>query len=296
MQFSKALIPMAGAAHRDLGLQHLTTGAGHTKHAVAIHVEDLLAAGIRQVGLVIHPDAAPLFRDLKVRFGRAVVFIEQPEPLGFGHAVLCAESWVDGEPFVVQVCDHVFISYTGEPCVRQLIDIAVRESCVISAVQAHGERQLPYFGIVGGQRVRGEERLYQVETVIEKPSPTIAEERCMIPGLRQGTYLGFFGIHALTPLIFERLRRCQSAQRGGEPLGLTEALATFGGSEKYLALEVRGQRIDLESPFGMLRAQIALALHGPRREEVLALTLEEVVQAQSMHLRGAQTFNGKASH
>jgi UTP--glucose-1-phosphate uridylyltransferase len=294
MHFQKALIPMAGAAHRDLGLQHLATGASHTKHAVAIHIEDLLAAGIRQVGLVIHPEAAPLLRDLASRFGSALRFIEQPEPLGFGHAVLCAESWVNGEPFVVQVCDHVFISYARDSCVKQLIDLAVQEDCIVSAVQAHNERQLPYFGIIGGQRVRGEERLYQVDTVIEKPSPTVAEERCMIPGLRQGTYLGFFGMHALTPLVFERLRRCQKELLRGEPLGLTEALATFGKCEKYLALEVRGQRIDLEGPLGMLRAQIALALHGPRRDEVMALLLEEVVQTQATQLRGVQTSDYRA--
>lgn len=286
MLFNKALIPMAGAAHRDLGLQHLTTGAGQTKHAVVIQVEELLAAGVRQVALVVHPEAAHLFQDLAARFGSAIEFIEQPEPRGFGHAVLCAEEWVNGEPFVVQVCDHVFISYASESCVRQLLDMAVRESCSVSAVQAHGEALLPYFGIVGGQRVRGEERLYQVETVIEKPSPTVAEERCMIPGLRQGTYLGFFGMHALTPAVFERLRRCQRELSPAEPLGLTEALATFGLGEKYLAFEVRGQRIDLESPFGMLRAQIALALHGPRREEVLALMLEEAVHPRPGSARG----------
>lgn len=293
MHFSKALIPMAGAAHRDLGLQHLTTGEGQTKHAVAIHVEGLLAAGIRQVALVIRPDAALLFKELAAAFGDAIVFIEQPQPLGFGHAVLCAESWANGEPLLVQVCDHVLISHTHESCAKQLIDVAVRERCTISAVQAHGERQLPYFGIVGGQRVRGGTRLYQVETVIEKPSPTVAEEHCRIPGLRQGTYLGFFGMHALTPLVFECLRRCQNQLSEGQPLGLTEALATLGSCEKYLALEVQGQRIDLESPFGMLRAQIALALHGPRRDEVLALMLEEVAHAQAVRPPHGHDSGGK---
>lgn len=293
MKFNKAVIPMAGAAHGSLGLQNLTTGAGLTKHAVAIHVEDLLAAGIRQVGLVIRPGSAPLFRDLVERSGGAIVFIEQPEPLGFGHAVLCAESWVNGEPFLVQVCDHVFITHTHESCAKQLIDVAVCESCTTSAVQAHGERHLPYFGIVGGERVRGEPRLYRVETVLEKPSPTVAEERCRIPGLRQGTYLGFFGMHALLPVVFERLRLCQEYLTRDQPLGLSEALATMGRCEKYLALEVQGQRIDLESPFGMLRAQIALALHGSRRDEVMALLLEEVAHAQAIPTRPGHLSEGK---
>lgn len=285
MHFRRAVIPMARAAHRALGLQRLATCASNPKQAVAIQIEDLLSSGIGQVALIVQPRAAALFRDLEQSFGRAIEFIEQPEPLGFGHALLCAEDWVGGEPFVVHVCDHVFISHTQQSCVKQLIELAVREDCCVSAVQAHGERHLPYFGIVGGKRVRGQERLYQVETVIEKPSPTVAEAHCMIPGLRQGTYLGFFGMHALTPTIFERLRAGQRELRSGQALGLTEALATLSKSEKYLALEIQGQRVDLEGPLGMLRAQIALALHGPRREEVMALMLEEVVQTQSLQLR-----------
>jgi UTP--glucose-1-phosphate uridylyltransferase len=280
MQFRKALIPMARPAHRDLGLQQLTTDARHTQHAIAIHIEDLLAAGIRQVGLVVHPESKPSFERLIARFASAVAFIEQAEPLGFGHAVACAESWVGDEPFLVQVCDHVFISQGREACAKQLIEVAEAEQCVVSSVQAHGERHLPYFGIVGGQRLRGSERLYRVETVLEKPSPTVAEERCTVPGLRQGTYLGFFGMHALTPVIFEHLRQKQRELASGEQLGLTEALATLAERQKYLAFEVSGQRIDLESPFGMLRAQIALALNGPRREDVMALMLEEVAHVQ----------------
>jgi UTP--glucose-1-phosphate uridylyltransferase len=286
MHFRKAVIPMARAAHRALGLQRLSTCASNPKQAVAIQIEDLLSSGIRQVALVVQPQSASLFRDLEQTFGRAIEFIEQPEPLGFGHALLCAEDWVDGEPFVVHVCDHVFISHAHQSCIEQLIALATREDCSVSAVQAHGERLLPYFGIVGGKRVRGEERLYQVETVIEKPSPTVAEAHCMIPGLRQGMYLGFFGMHALSPGVFEHLHAGQRALGSGQALGLTEALATLSKSEKYLALEIRGQRVDLEGPLGMLRAQIALALHGPRREEVMALMLEEVVQTQSL-LRSA---------
>lgn len=100
----------------------------------------------------------------------------------------------------------------------------------------------------------------------------------MIPGFRQGTYLALFGTHALTPLVFELLREQLSSLAAGAKLGLTEALAALAAREKYLALEVEGQRVDLESPFGSLRAQLALALYGSRREEVLRLILEEVAR------------------
>jgi UTP--glucose-1-phosphate uridylyltransferase len=148
-------------------------------------------------------------------------------------------------------------------------------------VQATHESQLPYFGVIGGHRLKGENQVYEVEAVFEKPTPTVAEEFCMVAGMRQGHYLAFFGTHALSPSIFRYLRSCEAKLEPSAVFGLTEALALLLTSERYLALEVRGHRIDLESPFGLLRAQVALALHGSRCEEVLRLMLEEVAQAQT---------------
>jgi UTP--glucose-1-phosphate uridylyltransferase len=87
-----------------------------------------------------------------------------------------------------------------------------------------------------------------------------------------------FGAHALTNSVFSILRAQKSALPAGGRLGLTEALAVLSGRERYLALEVDGHRVDLESPFGLLRAQLALALHGTRRDEVLRVILEEVAR------------------
>jgi UTP--glucose-1-phosphate uridylyltransferase len=178
----------------------------------------------------------------------------------------------------VQVCDHVFVTEAEASCTRQLVELASREGCAVSGVQANSESQLPYFGAVGGSRVKGSARLYSVATILEKPTPTVAEERCIIPGLRQGMYLQLFGTHALTPGLFAILRAQKGALAPDAKLGLTEALAVLAGREKYLALEVEGQRVDLESPFGLLRAELALALNGPRRDEVLRLILEAVAR------------------
>jgi UTP--glucose-1-phosphate uridylyltransferase len=279
--FRKAIIPVAGTLHRALPLQHITTGDGRTRHAIALQIEDLLGAGVEHVGLVTGPGQALFFQELVSQYGQSIVLLEQREQRGFGHAVLCAESWIAGEPFLVQVCDHMFITYAEASCPRQLIDVARREGCSVSGVQVTSESQLQYFGVIGGRRLPGDQRLCQIETVIEKPTPTVAEEKSVVPGLRQGTYLAFFGVHALLPSIFDHLRSCQARLAQGESLGLTEALASLLSRERYLALEVRGHRIDLEGPFGFLRAQLALALQGRRREEVLRLVLEEVAQSQA---------------
>jgi UTP--glucose-1-phosphate uridylyltransferase len=280
VKLTKAIIPMAGPLHRDLPLQHVTTGEGQTKRVAALHIEELLAAGIREVALVTAPGTTPLFSELVREFGSAIVLHEQAEPRGFGDAVLRVERWVGDEPFVLQVCDHVFVTYSQDSCTAQLLAVAERESCSVSAVQATAESQLPYFGVVGGQRVHLTEDLYVVETVIEKPTPTVAEVECAIPGLRLGTYLGLFGTHALMPDVFRLLRERANALGPGQTLGLTESLAALAGRQKYLALAVQGHRVDLEGPFGLLRAQLALALHGSRRETVLGLMLEEVAHAE----------------
>jgi UTP--glucose-1-phosphate uridylyltransferase len=277
VKIKKAIIPMGGPLHGDLPLQHVTIADGGTKRVAALQIEELLAAGMSQVALVTRGDES-FFSELRAQFGDAVVLVPQPEPLGFGHAVLCAETWVAGEPFIVQVCDHVFITHSDVSCTKQLVEVAEREQCAVSAVQVNAESQLPYFGVIGGSRLRGNNRLYSIETVIEKPAPTVAEERCMIPGLRQGTYLALFGTHALTPSVFALLGEQRASLPQGARLGLTDALAALAAREKYLALEVEGQRVDLESPFGLLRAELALSLYGPRREEVLRLILEEVAR------------------
>lgn len=269
---------MGGPLHGDLPLQHVTVKDGSTRRVAGLQISELLAAGVDEVAIVTRPGRERFFDELRHEFGAHLVFIEQADPRGFGDAVLCAEAWVNGEPFIVQVCDHVFITHTEASCTDQLIELASRENAVVSGVQVTSEGQLPYFGVVGGTRVRGSDRVYAVETVIEKPTPTVAEERCMISGLRQGTYLGTFGTHALTPLVFDLLRERARTLPDGQRLGLTESLAALASREKYLAFEVDGQRVDLEGPFGLLRAQLALALHGPRREEVLRLILEEVAR------------------
>jgi UTP--glucose-1-phosphate uridylyltransferase len=267
---------MAGQLHRDLPLQYITTADGRSKHAIALHIEELLASGIERIALVVQPNSPTLLSELIAQFPSAIELIIQEKPLGFGHAVLCAEKFVNGDPFLLQVCDHVFITFGEKSCTTQLIEVASRENCPVSGVQATSEHQLSSFGVIGGRRLKGEEHVFAIDRVLEKPTPTVAEACCMIPGLRLGTYFGFFGAHALTSDVFDRLREIQSGLGKEEKLGLSEALDKLAARQRYLALQVHGHRVDLEGPFGILRAQMAVALHGARRHEVLEVILEEM--------------------
>jgi UTP--glucose-1-phosphate uridylyltransferase len=188
---------------------------------------------------------------------------------------LCGRDFVGPEPFLLQVSDHLYVSGAEKSCTRQLLDIAETEGCAVSAVQATHERHLPFYGTVAGSLLAGRQGLYHIENVIEKPTPTVAEQQCVVPGLRSGHYLCFFGMHVLTPTVFALLGE-ETTINPTAKLGLSPALARLHSREKYLAAELAGRRADLEAQFGVLRAQVALALNGSAREEILALLVEEL--------------------
>jgi UTP--glucose-1-phosphate uridylyltransferase len=160
------------------------------------------------------------------------------------------------------------------------------EACTISAVQATRESLLPYFGAVGGRRIPGRPGIYQIETVIEKPTPTEAEQRLIIPGLRAGHYLCYFGMHVLTPGVMEILaqqiarvqRNTDQLQPGG--ITLAETLGELARREQYLALEQHATRYDVGVKYGLLTAQLALAFNGREREEVLSKLVELLAQRE----------------
>jgi UTP--glucose-1-phosphate uridylyltransferase len=219
-------------------------------------------------------------------YGRRLHFIPQEKPLGYGHAVYCARDFVAGAPFLHLVGDHLYISGRERTCARQLVDVAQVQACAISAVQATRENLLPYYGTVGGRRVAGRTDLYVIESVVEKPTPTEAELRLIVPGLRAGHYLCFFGMHVLTPAVIDILSQ-QVAEAGDRGrVTLSDALAVLATREKYLALEEHAWRYDVGVKYGLLIAQLALALAGSDREMVLTRLLELLVQRELGALGG----------
>jgi len=144
----------------------------------------------------------------------------------------------------------------------------------VSAVQATHEGKLPYYGVVGGRRLPGQTGLYQVDRVMEKPTPTVAEQKLIVPGLRAGHYLCFFGMHVLTPAVMELLRQLLQENQGVAGMPLSDALAKTAERERYLACELQGRRYDIGVPYGLFLAQLALALSGKDRDEVLAKVVE----------------------
>ncbi|HEX2325266.1 MAG TPA: sugar phosphate nucleotidyltransferase [Chloroflexota bacterium] len=296
MQVRKAVITAAGRRQQALPVQTLVDRDGVEKSVLAILVEEVLDAGVEEVAVVVAPgDEAPYARAAGEHASR-LQFVVQEQPLGYGHAVACARQFIAGAPFLHLVGDHLYVSAGPTGCARRLVAVAEAESCAVSAVQATREHLLPHYGAVGGRRVPGRRDLYTVETVIEKPTPTEAELRLVVPGLRAGHYLCFFGMHVLTPAVLEilasQVARAREQEgitpdtqeghevREGPGVTLSGALAALATRQKYLALEERARRFDVGVKYGLLSAQLALALAGDDREEVLGRLMEVLAQRE----------------
>jgi UTP--glucose-1-phosphate uridylyltransferase len=272
VQIKKAVITAAGKNQRTLPLQSLVDRDGQQKTALAIIVQEVLKAGIEEVCVVIGPGDQDAYRAAAGLQAGRLRFVEQAAPLGYGHAVLCAAGFTAADPFLLLVGDHLYVSRAEKNCAQQLVQAASAEACSVSAVQATHESKLPYYGAAGGRLVPGRQRLYQIDTVLEKPTPTEAEQRLIVPGLRAGRYLCFFGMHVLTPVVMERLAEMAAAGQNGA--ALSSVLNTLADRERYLALELQGRRYDIGLKYGLLTAQLALALDGRDRDEVLSNLVE----------------------
>ncbi len=274
MNVKKAVITAAGRSQRNLPLQTLVDRDGQEKAALQILVEEVFSAEIEDICIVVCPGDGPTYAQAVGDYAGKLRFVEQAKPLGYGHALAQAKNFTEREPFLHLVSDHLYLSTSAQSCARQLVEVAQTESCSISAVQASRESMLPYYGIVGGRRVPASKQLYEVEHVLEKPTPTEAEQRLIVPGLRAGHYLCLFGMHVLMPSVMNLLEEAvgQAGEDGG--VQLSPCLDRLADQERYLAFEAQGLRYNMGMKYGMHFSQMALALAGKDREEILAQWVE----------------------
>ncbi len=274
MNLTKAVITAAGRNQRGLPLQTLVDRDGVEKKALEIILEEAVGAGADEVCVVVAPGDEPAYRAAAGGHGSRLHFVVQPEPLGYGHAVLLAREFAAGQPFLHLVSDHLYIARGDTRSAKQVADLARAEGCAVSAVQPTRESVLRFYGAVGGRRVAQRADLYEIQHVIEKPTPSEAEQTLSVTGLRAGFYLCFFGVHVFTPAVLDILAETAA---GAAP-DLSAALAELARRERYLALEVAGQRYNIGLKYGLLTAQLALSLDGIDREKILAQIVDLLAQ------------------
>jgi len=289
LRIRKAVITAAGQTQRALPLQTLIDRDGQEKPVLCILIEQALAANADEICVVVWPGDESRYAQAAGKHAGGVRFIPQAQPLGYGHAIYCAREFTSGDPFLHMVGDHLYVTdAASKPSARRIVELAEAEECSVSGVQPTRESLLPRFGTVAGRRVSGRSGLYRIDTVLEKPTPTEAEQRLMVPGIRAGFYLCFFGVHVLTPAVMDILGRLLSARLNGPatPVTLSGALAELSRQEQYLALEDDGRRYDLGARYGLLVAQLAIALTGQDRAQVLSQMLELLADRELMAVSG----------
>lgn len=284
MKLTKAVITAASPVHRTLPIQTLVDRDGRARSVLEILIREIHSTGIEDVCLIIHPGDADAYRQAIAGTPVRLSIVEQHERLGYGHALSLAAEFTAGESFFHAVSDHLFISRHAEKsCAQQLVEIAASEDCAISAVQSTRETEIQHYGTIAGnlKRTAGGESIYLIKDVIEKPTPTEAEQKLIVPGLRAGRYLTFFGMHVLTPAVMEMLcERVASATSSGNNVQLSPVLSELSRREKYAAFQMQGDRHDISQKYGIFHAQLALALAGSESEDVLRDLLDIVARSR----------------
>ena len=173
--------------------------------------------------------------------GVACIYIRQGEPLGLGHAVLCARAAVGDEPFFVHLADDLI---RGEPgCLKQMADQYARHGGSVIAVQEVPREKVSSYGIVAIDGANDD----RITRIVEKPKPTDAPSNMAVVG----RYL-------LSPLIFDKL---EATGRGaGGEIQLTDAIAELLDESPVHAHSFSGERFDCGSKLGYLKATVAYAL------------------------------------
>ncbi len=266
----KAIITAAGKTQRHLPVQTMTDRDGFPTTTLRLQVNDFLSAGLDEIGMVINPGDERLYREVAGDLADHLTFIEQADARGYGHAVYCARDFAGDEPFVLTVSDHLYISNDLEKsCAGQVIEASKRLDGPVSAIHATHEREIQRFGTVGIARTGGVGNAYRIDQIVEKPSPTTAEQHLVVPGLRSGYYYCFFGIHVLPPDIFPLLEAELAGTPEARAVNLSNAHHALAQRQTCYAVTLDGERYDLEARHGLLLAQLALALKSRHREDLL---------------------------
>ncbi|WP_119154915.1 UTP--glucose-1-phosphate uridylyltransferase GalU [Caldimonas tepidiphila] len=241
----KPLIQYAIEEAYDAGIREMIFITGRTKRPIEDHFDmayeletELQAAGkleLLKVVQSIKPE------DMEC------VFIRQPKMLGLGHAVLCAQQLINGDPFAVLLADDLMVG--EKPIMKQMVEQFAEWRASIIAVQEVPPEHTKRYGIVGGTHVR--DRLVDVAKIVEKPAPEEAPSN-----------LGVAGRYILTPGVLDEIRM-QPKGVGGE-IQLTDGIAGMLRREKVFAYCYEGKRYDCGSKEGFLQASVELALAHPQ--------------------------------
>ena len=273
-QVRKVVFPAAGLGTRFLPATKVIPKemlALVDKPIIQYGVEEALASGIEHVIIVTgrgksamedHFDLSPELDATLERRGKRellelsrsvasmarISYVRQKQPLGLGHAVLCAKDLVGDEPFAVILPDDVIDA--NPPCLKQMIDVfGERNGSVLATMTIEGPA-ISAYGVLAGSPDPANARIYNCTGMVEKPKLEDAPSQQAI-----------IGRYVLTPRIFALLEQTHPGA-GGE-IQLTDGIKALLKEEKVFGYTFQGKRYDAGDKLGMLQATVEFALKRP---------------------------------
>jgi UTP--glucose-1-phosphate uridylyltransferase len=177
----------------------------------------------------------------------SVCYVRQKEPLGLGHAILCARALVGQEPFGVFLGDDI-IGGAPTPCMKQLLDVFDKHDGPVIAVERVPRERIDQYGVIAGRNIGG--NVWEITDLVEKPKAEHAPSD-----------LAIIGRYVLTPDVFAVLANTAADRRG--EIQLTDALRTLRRQRPMYAVEFEGKRYDTGDKLGFLKATVEFALARP---------------------------------
>jgi UTP--glucose-1-phosphate uridylyltransferase len=286
MKIRKAIIPAAG-----LGTRFLPATKAQPKEmlpivdkpAIQYIVEEAISSGIEDIMIVTgrnkraiedHFDKSVELEMMLEEKGNAellqvvqtvsnlvdVHYIRQKQPLGLGHAVLCARKFIGNEPFAVLLGDDIIQS--EPPCLKQMIDVYNATKTSVIAVQEVPWEDVNKYGIISPDGHRGSYNY--IADLVEKPAQAEAPSNMAV-----------IGRYIITPEIFGILENLTPG-RGGE-IQLTDALRVLNGQRQMVTYPLQGKRYDTGDKLGYIEATIEFALQRPDLGQELKAYLQKLV-------------------
>jgi len=294
MKIRKAIVPIAGLGTRLFPASHackkelfpIVGPDGIARALVHYQIMDLVDAGIEQICIIVRPGEEQLVINYFQGPGEAYVKrLEKYPPLaqeaermraaldrisfaaqecqeGYGHAVYQSKAFANGDPILLCLGDHLFRG-SNPSCHSQLM--RAYEVCggkSVSAVNRIHADDLKGYGAIAGKRLPTNPDLIDVSLIIEKPSLEVARKELLVDGLEADEFLGWFGMHALAPSIYDILEEmiAKDIRQKGE-FQLTYSQELQRQREGYCALEMKdGKRFDFGTAHDFVKSVTEFAV------------------------------------
>jgi UTP--glucose-1-phosphate uridylyltransferase len=286
-KIKKAVIPAAGYGTRlfpaskvvKKELFPIVDKDGRTKPVILLIIEEAISAGIEQVAIVVQPEDKPIFKKLFKRpptaelfekltpenqkfskylvdLGDKITFLTQSKQDGYGHAVYCAKEWVNGEPFLLLLGDHIYTSDIQKSCAKQILEVYAKVNQSVVGLNTMPGELLHKLGCITGVWQQ-ENSILDITQVAEKPSIDYARQHLHVEGMGDNEFLCIFGLYALTSKIFDLLEEdIQNNVRMKGEFQLTTCLDNLRQKEGMTGYVVQGKCFDTGMPDVYLQTMI----------------------------------------